>query len=92
MSFCSNEVDNFEFLPEDIEKVRKSGGLLSMEIEFSLRCNFNCPYCYVGSESDFANELSEEEIRRTIQQAKDLGARKIIILGGEPMIYQKHWR
>ncbi|MCG8334174.1 MAG: radical SAM protein [Proteobacteria bacterium] len=89
MSFCSNEVTNFEFPPEDIEKVRKSGGLLSMEIEFSLRCNFNCPYCYVGTESDFANELSEEEIKRTIQQAKDLGARKIIILGGEPMIYAK---
>lgn len=60
-----------------------------MEIEFSLRCNFNCPYCYVGAESDFENELTIEEIGDTIQQAKDLGARKIIILGGEPMIYPK---
>ncbi len=58
-----------------------------MEIEFSLRCNFGCPYCYVGENSRFDNELTVEEIQDTILQAKNLGAKKIIILGGEPMIY-----
>lgn len=61
--------------------------LLSMEIEFSLNCNFHCPYCYVPENSVFKNELTDEEIRDVILQAKDLGAKRIIILGGEPMIY-----
>lgn len=87
MSFCSSEITNFEFPIEEIEDVRKSNRLLSMEIEFSLRCNFKCPYCYVESGSDPENELSLGEIKDVINQARDLGARKIIILGGEPMIY-----
>jgi radical SAM protein with 4Fe4S-binding SPASM domain len=58
-----------------------------MEIEFSLKCNFRCPYCYVPSQDQFKDELGLEEIRSVILQAKALGAGKIIILGGEPSIY-----
>ncbi len=86
MSSCHSRVGNFEFSQKDIAENCKKGGLLSMEVEFSLRCNFNCPYCYVP-EKFLKNELTPEEIRSGIKQAKELGARKIIILGGEPMIY-----
>lgn len=58
-----------------------------MEIEFSLRCNFRCPYCYVPREDELRDELSLDEIEGVILQAKALGAVKIIILGGEPSIY-----
>jgi radical SAM protein with 4Fe4S-binding SPASM domain len=61
--------------------------LLSMEIELSQRCNFRCPYCYVPLQNHFEDELSPDEIRGVILQAKALGARKIIVLGGEPSIY-----
>ncbi len=78
---------DFEFKREEIDAALKNGRILSLEIEFSQRCNFRCPYCYVADKTDFGNELSREEIRDTILQAKELGARKIIILGGEPMVY-----
>jgi radical SAM protein with 4Fe4S-binding SPASM domain len=58
-----------------------------MEIEPSLHCNFRCPYCYAPKPDDFQDELSLEEICDVILQGKGLGARKIIILGGEPTIY-----
>jgi radical SAM protein with 4Fe4S-binding SPASM domain len=58
-----------------------------MEIEFSRICNFRCSYCYVDAGAECSNELSREEIKDVILQAKELGARKIIILGGEPSIY-----
>ncbi len=87
MSFCSSEITNFEFPIEEINRARENYGLLSVEIEFSLRCNFKCPYCYTESEGDFEDELSVTEIKDTVVQAKELGAKKIIILGGEPMIY-----
>lgn len=76
-----------EFSQEEIEKAAKNGTLLSMEIEFNRECDFNCIYCYVPKSSSYENELTREEICDVIIQAKDLGARKIIILGGEPMLY-----
>src|ERR1035437_9297859 len=78
---------DFEFTREEIDDALKNGRILSLEIEFSQRCNFRCPYCYGVDKTVSDNELSLEEIRDTILQAKELGARKIIILGGEPMVY-----
>ena len=87
MASCHSRIPNFEFPIEHIEDAVKNGRLLSMEIEFSLRCNFRCPYCYVPHNSYPEDELSREEICDVILQAKDMGARKIIILGGEPTLY-----
>jgi radical SAM protein with 4Fe4S-binding SPASM domain len=76
-----------EFSHEEIEAAARSGRLLSMEIEFSLACNFRCRYCYVASGTPPPGELTVAEIRDIVRQAKALGARKIIVLGGEPMVY-----
>lgn len=78
---------DFEFSMDEIRRAAQSGRLLSMELELSLRCNFRCSYCYVPQSSYFKSELTFEEIKDVIRQAKDLGARKIILLGGEPSIY-----
>lgn len=87
MGNCLSLRPNFEqSLPAIMDAV-KNNRLLTMEIEFSLRCNFNCPYCYVPKPDYYRDELTLEEIRDTIVQAQTLGAHKIIILGGEPTIY-----
>jgi len=87
LASCQALIPNFEFSKQEIEEAVKDGRLLSMEIEFSLRCNFHCQYCYVPEKTVFDDELNPEEIQNAILQAKDLGVRKIIILGGEPMAY-----
>ena len=87
MASCLIQASDFEFPLADIEEAAARGGLLSMEIEFSLRCNYRCPYCYVPRNPDVSRELSHSEIKDVIRQAQALGARKIIILGGEPSIY-----
>src|ERR1035437_3340731 len=76
-----------EFPRAEIAETARQGRLLSMEIEFNLRCNFHCQYCYVDQNTAGMGNLSVEESRDVILQAQDLGARKIIILGGEPMLY-----
>ena len=81
------QIYNLEFTEEEIRAAVAADRLLSMEIEFSRICNFRCSYCYVPDQNEFKNELSREEIKDVILQAKELGARKIIILGGEPSIY-----
>ena len=87
MASCFIQTSAFEFPLADIEETAERNGLLSMEIEFSRRCNYRCPYCYVPRNPDLARELARGEIKDLMRQAKALGARKIIILGGEPSIY-----
>ncbi|MDJ0783162.1 MAG: radical SAM protein [Desulfosarcinaceae bacterium] len=87
MGGCSSEPSSFGFDPELVAETARKNRLLTMEIEFSLRCNFNCPYCYVPSEAQLRGEMSPEEHKRVLLQARDLGAGRIIILGGEPTIY-----
>jgi radical SAM protein with 4Fe4S-binding SPASM domain len=81
------QIYNLEFTEQEIREAVAADKLLSMEIEFSRICNFRCCYCYVDAKIECTNELSREEIRDVILQAKELGARKIIILGGEPSVY-----
>lgn len=84
---CRSSMISAEFPRADIAETARQGRLLSMEIEFNLRCNFHCQYCYVDQNTAGMGNLSVEESRDVILQAQDLGARKIIILGGEPMLY-----
>lgn len=78
------------FKDEDINSALREDTLLSVEIEFSSRCNLRCLYCYTGKNLFRKDELELEEIFDVISQAKALGARKIIYLGaGEPLLDPK---
>lgn len=81
------QIYNLEFSETEVREAVAAGRLLSMEIEFSRLCNFRCAYCYVEEREGSADELTGDEIHSVLLQAKQLGARKIIILGGEPSIY-----
>jgi sulfatase maturation enzyme AslB (radical SAM superfamily) len=75
-----------EFSQEEIAEPSR-GRLLSMELEFNKSCNLRCLYCYASDHTVQRDELSREEFFDLITQAKELGARKMIVLGGEPMLY-----
>jgi radical SAM protein with 4Fe4S-binding SPASM domain len=89
MSTCRNRIYGAEFLREDIENAVREDSLLSLEIEFNSECNFKCIYCYSADTNNSCShdELTLEEQRSVILQGKEMGVRKIIILGGEPMLY-----
>lgn len=87
METIPHRLCDFEFDGAAIADAAAENRLLTMEIEFSLRCNFRCPYCYVPADSYFKDELSVTESQDVLAQAKAMGARRIIILGGEPSIY-----
>lgn len=76
------------FSPEEKAQVLGSGGLLTMELELSRRCDLRCVYCYSEAGDAPENELSQREIESVIDQAVSLGARRIIVIGGgEPLLY-----
>ncbi len=87
MSTCQSRIYGAEFSQQEIADAVRDGRLLSMEIEFNQSCNFRCIYCYASDNARRRDELTKEEFKDVISQAKDLSARKIIILGGEPMLY-----
>lgn len=85
---CFGEHWGLEFSPEEIAAARAKNGLLSMELELSRACNLRCIYCYASSGLALEEELTLKEIFSAIDQAVEVGARKIIILGGgEPLLY-----
>lgn len=84
---CHSFCDESGFSLDEIRRAAAAGQLLTMEVEFSQLCNFRCPYCYLAERP--RNELSTDEIRDLILQGRELGVRKVIILGGEPMIYPR---
>lgn len=76
------------FSSEEIEQSRRSGRILTMELELSRACNLRCIYCYAESGTALENELDLQEIQDTVDQALELGARRIIVLGGgEPLAH-----
>lgn len=49
-------------------------------------CNLNCLYCF---ETESSNSLlTFRELRKIIKQSKKLGAREVIIVGKEPLLYR----
>jgi radical SAM protein with 4Fe4S-binding SPASM domain len=85
----SHELDDeLGFSPEEVSACLDRHGLLSLEVEFTRKCDLRCVYCYASAGEALPNELSLAEILDTIEQAKRLGAKRIILLGGgEPLLY-----
>ena len=89
MSAMSHELDSeLGFSQEAIAECLAREGLLSLELEFTRACNLRCTYCYSSAGDALDRELSLDELVAVIEQARDLGARRIILLGGgEPLLF-----
>ena len=75
----------FDFSVEESLEAAASGKLLSAEIEFNRSCNYRCPYCYAAGQHNSC-ALEPELAREVIRDVAKLGARKIVVLGGEPLL------
>ncbi len=75
----------FDFSVEESLETAAAGKLLSAEIEFNRSCNYRCPYCYAAGKYEKC-VLEPELARKVIRDVAELGGRKIVILGGEPLL------
>lgn len=65
------------------------GGLRGPVVIWNLvrRCNLLCKHCYsISADTDFANELSRDEIFRVMDGLKQFGVPVLILSGGEPLL------
>ena len=75
----------FDYPVEEALQAAAECRLLSAEIEFNRSCNYRCPYCYAFGNHCHAY-LPPEVAERVIGEVAKLGARKIVVLGGEPLL------
>lgn len=84
------KLEGYYYSFEESKEAATNNHLLAIRIETSLTCNLKCIYCCNRSGQALPDEITYEEIIDVINQAKDLGARSVVIIGGgEPTIYPK---
>ncbi|MCI0474718.1 MAG: radical SAM protein, partial [Anaerolineales bacterium] len=63
---------------------------LSIDLEFTERCNCNCRHCYINLPANDRTAKSQEltfaEIRNIFDQAVELGSLWCLMTGGEPLV------
>jgi cyclic pyranopterin phosphate synthase len=58
----------------------------SLRIAVTQRCNQNCIYCHNEGQVHSVREMSLEELERILEAASSIGAKKVKITGGEPLV------
>lgn len=80
-------IKGFDFTEKEIKKTIKNNKLLQISVNISRRCNFRCLYCLMNGGIPKKNELTNNEIKRVLEEAKELGAKTWYIAGdGEPLL------
>ena len=69
-----------------VDSGRTTADLEFLWIEVTARCNLRCIHCYAGSQSGQDPGLPTGTIRKTIDQAAELGCRAIQFTGGECLL------
>ncbi|OIP76023.1 MAG: hypothetical protein AUK07_00430 [Parcubacteria group bacterium CG2_30_36_21] len=60
--------------------------LQSASLRVTMACNLRCKHCYSVAGNKLNDELSLQEIKRVIDELKQLGAIRIFFTGGEPFM------
>jgi radical SAM protein with 4Fe4S-binding SPASM domain len=86
------QLKGLDFSKEQIEDCIKNNSILRVSIALSKKCNLKCPFCYANeytqdAKTSLEEELTFDEIKGVIIQAKENGAKTITLVGGEPSTY-----
>ena len=90
--FIARSIVNLFFRdPKMFDEYRRKYGYRPpavMLISPTMRCNYRCEGCYAAKYTK-KDDMPFELFDRVITEAKELGIRFIVILGGEPFIYPR---
>ncbi|MBI3600768.1 MAG: radical SAM protein, partial [Nitrospinae bacterium] len=60
-----------------------------LELQITAKCNLSCKHCYLGKPKNL--ELSLDSVRNLLKEFEDMQGLRLLISGGEPMLYSKFW-
>ena len=73
---------------QEAHEARDSNKLLAIRLETNKSCNLRCRYCYAQSGENSAKVADFNNLKRIISEAKELGIRSVVVIGGgEPTLY-----
>lgn len=73
---------------QEAHEARNSNRLLAIRLETNKSCNLRCRYCYAQSGEDSAKIADFNNLKRIISEAKELGIKSVVVIGGgEPTLY-----
>lgn len=64
----------------------KNRGITRILWDITRKCNLACQHCYAYKEGDYSEELSLEQMYKTIDDLKELQPYLIVYGGGEPLV------
>ena len=67
-------------------EVRRLKGVSTVDFHLTAACSQACPYCW--GPRRFRNPVDTETAKRIITRIKDLGVRRIVFTGGDPLLRQ----
>ena len=72
----------------EAHEARNSNRLLAIRLETNKSCNLRCRYCYAQSGEDSAKIADLNVLKRIVSEAKELGIRSVVVIGGgEPTLH-----
>lgn len=82
---------------EEVQPKKSSLGLSSLYLHLTDACNLHCVYCYNAcqrseniaqhnSGKKYTEQLSDEEIKKVLDDAQQEGVTSVIFTGGEPLL------
>ncbi|HEY3363415.1 MAG TPA: radical SAM protein [Methanosarcina sp.] len=73
---------------QEAREARNSNRLLAIRLETNKSCNLRCRYCYAQSGEDSAKIADFSNLKHIILEAKELGIRSVVVIGGgEPTLH-----
>ncbi len=73
---------------QEAYEARNSNRLLAIRLETNKSCNLRCRYCYAQSGEDSANMADFNKLKHIVSEAKELGIRSVVVIGGgEPTLH-----
>ncbi|MDQ7010706.1 MAG: radical SAM protein [Mariprofundaceae bacterium] len=73
--------------PQGLGHTLLRAGLGMLFVEVTARCNERCIHCYADSGPERSKFLSLDEIKSTLDQARELGRAFVQFTGGDPLIH-----
>lgn len=84
----NKDVDELDYLKKRYDEEQQRHDLLTITIAPTLRCNFNCTYCYENKNGKIIDEASQLKIINFIEKQLLSGYKKLNLIwfGGEPLM------
>lgn len=78
-----------DFPTSAVQLMTGAGGLKSVWLQITSKCNQTCDYCYMSASKESHEKLTVEQIRRVFEVSARQGAKTMLISGGEPTIVRE---